>query len=53
MMGEEYLRELAAEIGHPDETHVDMSLLKNQVCHGLEYEELKIEQDEEVEIPPE
>ena len=29
MMGEEYLRELAFEISQPDETHVDMSSLKN------------------------
>ena len=47
--------ELAASRALPDEEHVDLSSLNNEICS--EYEEFKfereIEKDEEVEIPPE
>ena len=49
------MMELAASRALPDEEHVDLSSLNNEICS--EYEEFKfereIEKDEEVEIPPE
>ena len=54
MMGQEYLREIAAGRGLQEEEHVDLSSLNDEVC--CDYEELKLERElqiEDVEIPPE
>ena len=54
MMGQEYLKELAAGCASENEEHVDLSSLNDEVC--CDYEELKLEKElqiEDVEIPPE
>ena len=43
--------ELASGRGLPDEEHVDLSSLNDEICS--EYEEQKFELNEEIEIPPE